>query len=1032
MIRDTLDAGGEFADAVISPSNGAVFQYRPSDGAAAAWNNTSASIGSGPYWVMLIRNGNTVTGYGNTTDSSNLSTWTNLGSETFANLPNTVYFGMAVTSHNNGTLSTANFNNVVIGSPASPLPLAPSGLQVVVGTGSQLNLSWTDAPNANADGYVVYRALGNGSFQAVATLSPTATSFFDTALTNGATYSYYIEASNTSGNSTATNTVTTTIPVPPGTPTDTNGNVGALTVSNLTTTSVTLSWLLPDSRDIGVKVFRRDTTTSLYSLIASLPAGTTTYTDSNLGQNTDHDYNVQTYNVGGFSGAASAAIVTDPSAPTGLAASDASNKISLTWTAPAPGFDSYTYSIYRGMSPAGEAATPYVTGLTSTSYNDTNLTGNTTYYYTVVAVVADGQSVPSNEASAHFTVPTATIPTPSPNPTTSPVPSMQIVFNERVSGFTLSSLSLSLNGGPNLLTSSQTLSTSDNTTYTLNNLSSLTTSPGTYVLTFTAAGSGVVDTLNNSPTSNAATSFVVESNPIATVTPLNPSTVTAGPSQMTIVWNEAVNGFTMSSLSLTRSGGPNLPTASQTLTTSDNTTFTLNNLSSLDVLGGTYVLKYTASGSGVVDSYGHTPMSDAATSFVVNPTAPEVNAVYVSGSAWQQSFLNFLGNNGLGDSQLGYRLMGGPNQLGSLPWVDINIIAVAFSRDVNINTANIALIGSPDLAPPPALSAATYSYNSTTHVATWVYRNSLPLDKYLLSIPSASVTSVASGQALDGEFANGSGALLPSGDAVAGGDFNFRFNILPSDVDQNGVVTGLDGGGVRQHFLQYTTTTGYNPLYDTYGKGEITGLDLLTVQGALLTSLPATDPTAPAGGGINSGSGSSAPSLAQSPATAATPSAATSDPASSGSTSGALSSSPDASISNAAVATSNAPVAGPTTTTAPAILSSAVQTAAAMAAPVTPLASFQPVNSAARDALFAALGGGTTANGSASNDKSLAPSLASVTSLDSLAITAAHHGGWMQAHDNVFARLDAGDDVMLSVGSSSRRGRASKSRPLPS
>ncbi len=453
MIRDSLGAGAEFADAVITPGSGAMFQYRPSDGASATWNGVSTSF-SGPYWVMLIRNGNIVSGYGNTTDSSNLATWTNLGSETFANLPNTVYFGMAVTSHNNGTLGSAHFSNVVIGAPASPLPLAPSNLQVVVGTGSQLNLSWTDAANANADGYVVFRALGNGSFQAVATLSPTATSYFDTALTNGATYSYFVEASNTSGNSAPTNTVTTTIPVPPGTPTDTNGTVGDLTVSNLTSTGVTLSWLLPDSRDLGVNVYRRDTTTSLYSLIAALPAGTMTYTDSNLGPNTDHDYNVQSFDAGGFSGAASAAIVTDPSAPTGLAASQASGTVHLTWTAPAPGFDSFTYSIYRGTSPGGEGATPYVSGLTSTSYNDTNVNPNATYYYTVVAVTADGQSVASNEANVSMppAIPVATITPLNPNTVTTGPNTMQIVFNEAVNGFTISSLSLSRSGGPNLLT----------------------------------------------------------------------------------------------------------------------------------------------------------------------------------------------------------------------------------------------------------------------------------------------------------------------------------------------------------------------------------------------------------------------------------------------------------------------------------------------------------------------------------------------------------------------------------------------------
>ena len=1017
MIRDTLDAGGAFADAVITPGNGALFQYRLSDGVSAAGNTTGGpSNGANPYWIMLIRNGNTITGYENTTDSSNLATWTNLGSKTFASLPSTVYFGMAVTSHNNGTLSSAHFNNVVIGSPASPLPLAPSNLQVVVGTGSQLNLSWTDAANANADGYVVYRALGTGSYQPVTTLSPTATTFFDTALTNGATYSYFIEASNTSGNSAPTNAVATTIPVPPGIPTDTDGNVGNVTVSNLTTTSVTLSWLLPDNRDLAVNIYQRDTTTSLYSLVAALPAGTTTYTVSNLGPNTDHDFNVQTYDGGGFSGPASASIVTPPVPPTGFAASEANNKISLTWTAPAPGFDPYTYSIYRGTSPGGEVGMPYVTGLTSTSFSDTNLTSGTTYYYTIVAVTADGKSVASNEASAQFTVPTATIPTPSPNPAMNPVPSMQIVFNAPVSNFTLSSLSLSLNGGPNRLTSSQTLSTSDNITYTLNNLSSLTTSAGTYVLKFTAAGSGVVDSHNNSPTSDAATSFVETPRPVATVAPVNPSTVTTGPSQMTIVWNEPVSGFTISSLSLSRSGGPNLLTASQTLTTTDNTTFTLNNLSSVDVLGGKYVLKYTATGSGVVDSsFSQAAVSDASTTFIVLPTAPEVNAVYLSSSAWQQSFLNYLANNNLGDSQLGYRMMGGDTQLAALPWVNINIVTVVFSRDVNITTASLALVGSPDLAAAPALSGASYSYNSTTHVAQWVYNSSLTNDKYLLNIPSAAVTSRASGQALDGEFVNGSGNLLPSGDATTGGDFNFRFNILPGDVDQNGAVNALDGANVHQHLLQYANQTGYNPLFDTYGKGAITGIDFTTVQTALFSALPNTDPTPP-------GQGGGGAVAATAPATAAP----------------ALRDTPPAQAATSGATGSAAAAAGPLSP-AP---SSAGGSSLAAALDIAPPARFAPMiteasgGSIATDLSSVGLGpmigasslssprhfevvDGSSASASeatsSSGDvvKSPASQFVSTMSVNSLVLPTADdfHAGWLTARDSVFAELDADGPV---------------------
>ena len=50
------------------------------------------------------------------------------------------------------------------------------------------------------------------------------------------------------------------------------------------------------------------------------------------------------------------------------------------------------------------------------------------------------------------------------------MPNDTIIFNEAVTGFDLSDLTLKLNFGPNLLTGAQTLTTTNNTTFTLGNL----------------------------------------------------------------------------------------------------------------------------------------------------------------------------------------------------------------------------------------------------------------------------------------------------------------------------------------------------------------------------------------------------------------------------------------------------------------------------------------------------------------------------------------------------------------------------------
>jgi hypothetical protein len=90
------------------------------------------------------------------------------------------------------------------------------------------------------------------------------------------------------------------------------------------------------------------------------------------------------------------------------------------------------------------------------------------------------------------------------------VSSITINFSEQVSSVTLASLSLSRDGGPNLLTSgSPTLTTSNNITWTLGNLTALTGALGNYTLTLTATGSGITDLAGNPLASGATSGFAV-------------------------------------------------------------------------------------------------------------------------------------------------------------------------------------------------------------------------------------------------------------------------------------------------------------------------------------------------------------------------------------------------------------------------------------------------------------------------------------------------------------------------------------------
>ncbi len=82
---------------------------------------------------------------------------------------------------------------------------------------------------------------------------------------------------------------------------------------------------------------------------------------------------------------------------------------------------------------------------------------------------------------------------PVASPTVTPVAAVTIQFSSTVSGFDPGDLELSLNGGENLLTSGQTLSTTDNQTFILGGLADVTTAAGYYTLQVISSGSEIVD-----------------------------------------------------------------------------------------------------------------------------------------------------------------------------------------------------------------------------------------------------------------------------------------------------------------------------------------------------------------------------------------------------------------------------------------------------------------------------------------------------------------------------------------------------------
>ena len=93
----------------------------------------------------------------------------------------------------------------------------------------------------------------------------------------------------------------------------------------------------------------------------------------------------------------------------------------------------------------------------------------------------------------------------------SAVDAITLQFSEPIVGLDLADLSLTRNGGDNLLTGAGTLGTTDNRTWTLGGLAGLTGVDGAYALTLIAANSGITDAAGNPLAGPASDTWLMDS-----------------------------------------------------------------------------------------------------------------------------------------------------------------------------------------------------------------------------------------------------------------------------------------------------------------------------------------------------------------------------------------------------------------------------------------------------------------------------------------------------------------------------------------
>jgi alpha-tubulin suppressor-like RCC1 family protein len=265
-----------------------------------------------------------------------------------------------------------------------PCPLgSPSpvyGFSVVAVSSSQIQLSWDDV-SFNESGFIIERTTfaegGPASGWALlVTLPANTTSYLDEGLTLGIVYYYRISTYNSFGSS------------PVSAPMNAWPIFFAptsLAVTAISPSRIDLTWQDNSPDELSFQIERRTPSTD-YSLLASVNANTTTYSDTtDLTADTPYSYRVRAYNTPVISSTYTAPVTLTLAAPIPINLIIISpTLVNLLWTDNSK--DEFGFKIERKPGPIGTNWEQIsITEPNIISYSDSNLISGTMYSYRVFA-----------------------------------------------------------------------------------------------------------------------------------------------------------------------------------------------------------------------------------------------------------------------------------------------------------------------------------------------------------------------------------------------------------------------------------------------------------------------------------------------------------------------------------------------------------------------------------------------------------------------------------------------------------------------
>ncbi|MDA1168906.1 MAG: fibronectin type III domain-containing protein [bacterium] len=253
------------------------------------------------------------------TDSEAITlTETGVATEVFRNAGLATAISTGSDTNNNGTLTCANSTTITAtytdaqdsgdtrtdtaSATSDTTATAPSSFAGSAPSSTSITWTWTDNSN-NETGFKLY----DGSNNLIATISTAnTTSYTETGLTKGTSYTRKVVAYNNAGNSSYSNSATVVTPAEPTAP-----SVFAGTAAS--NTSITWTWTDNANDENGFKLLDSSGTT-----IATIStANTTSYTETGLTKNTSYTRKVAAYNDDGTSTASNTAtVITNNVSPT--------------------------------------------------------------------------------------------------------------------------------------------------------------------------------------------------------------------------------------------------------------------------------------------------------------------------------------------------------------------------------------------------------------------------------------------------------------------------------------------------------------------------------------------------------------------------------------------------------------------------------------------------------------------------------------------------------------------------------------------